>query len=367
MFLFLHLFDLHKPYRRSRTGLSGYDAELEYVDGLLGVFKRRLVDSGWWDKSVVVLFSDHGESLGEHGEESHGYFIYQSTMRVPLLWHWPARGGEHEARVDRPVGLLDVAPAVLHAVGLRAPGSFLGADLFGAGGPGVFGESVHAHDAFGWAPLWSWRAGSYKFIDAPKPELYDLQLDPGELTNIVGRHAAEAERLRAQLRAMLSRYERKGSRVDAMSPKTRETLGSLGYLAPGPKTAGGGNGADPKDRLGEFRLYEDAQVQLANRRTGEAIRTLRALLARDPGNVLARRDLGAAYLSQGLYGQARESLERVVAAAPDDYMSQYELGLADAHLGRKAEALEHVESACHIAPKAAQCSAELAALRGGNR
>jgi hypothetical protein len=107
-FVFVHLFDLHKP-----ISAPGYDAELAYTDQILGAFQQALIESGWWQRSLVVLLSDHGESLGDHGEDSHGYFIYESTLHVPLMIHWPSGAPDHAPRDSRPGGLMDVAPSIL--------------------------------------------------------------------------------------------------------------------------------------------------------------------------------------------------------------------------------------------------------------
>jgi tetratricopeptide (TPR) repeat protein len=138
-------------------------------------------------------------------------------------------------------------------------------------------------------------------------------------------------------------------------------LASLGYLSGGPHTAGSPM-PDPKDRLAEYRLYEKAQAFLYDRRLEEAAVTFRQILARDPRNTLARRDLGGTYVEQKLYAKARECFEQVVTAAPDDYMAQFELGIADKRLGLIKDALEHLRAACKLAPGAEQCAKELDAL-----
>jgi tetratricopeptide (TPR) repeat protein len=120
---------------------------------------------------------------------------------------------------------------------------------------------------------------------------------------------------------------------------------------------------DPKGRLTEYRLYERAQAWLYNRRLEDAAATFRQILARDPKNTLARRDLGGTYVEQHLYAKARECFEAVVAAAPDDYMTQFELGIADKYLGLNQKALEHLQIACKMAPEAEQCRRELDALK----
>jgi len=356
VFVFAHLFDLHKPYIR-----AGYDGELEYTDRILGSFKQALIQSGWWQRSLVVLLSDHGESLGEHGEDSHGYFVYESTLRVPLIIHWPDGGPGRPARDDRPGGLIDAAPTVLDFLHIAAPSSFEGRSLLDVGGPrGVYSESLYAHDGFGWAPLRSLRNGAYKYIDAPRPELYNLATDPREQMNLYGKDQARARALSGELRKLLASHAPKQPASPAnISPATRALLSSLGYLSGRSRTAAGGAMPDPKDRLPEYRLYERAQALLYDRRLEDAAATFRQILARDPGNTLARRDLGGTYVEQKLYGKARECFERVVTAAPDDYMAQFELGIADKKLGLTHDALEHLQAACKLAPGAEQCRKEM--------
>ncbi|MGA2742501.1 MAG: sulfatase-like hydrolase/transferase [Bryobacteraceae bacterium] len=359
VFVFAHLFDLHKPYIR-----GGYDAELTYADRLLGAFKQYLIASGWWQRSLVVLLSDHGESLGDHGEDSHGYFIYESTLRVPLLVHWPDGAASRPASDERPGALMDVAPTVLDFLHIAAPPTFEGRSLLEGSGPrGIYSESLYAYDGFGWAPLRSLREGGYKYIDAPSPELYNLAADPHERINLSAKDPSRAREFKTELRKLLASHAPKQpASPAAISPRTRALLASLGYLSGGPHHAAGAAMPDPKDRLAEYRLYELAQALLYDRHLEEAATTLRQILVRDPKNTLARRDLGGTYVEQHLYSKARECFEQVVASAPDDYMAQFELGIADKHLGLTKEALEHLQAACKVAPEAEQCRRELDAL-----
>jgi arylsulfatase A-like enzyme len=359
VFVFLHLFDLHKPYTR-----GGYDDELLYVDHLLGALKQSLEQKGWWDKSLVAVFSDHGEGLGDHGEASHGYFVYQSTLHVPLLVHWPSGTAVRPARDSQPAGLIDVAPTILDALHIAQPTSFEGKSLLSEPPRFVYGESVHAHDAFGWAPLRSLRMGALKYIEAPKPELYNLQDDPQEKVNLMAREGAKATELQGTLHKLLIRYApKRPSSPGEVSPATRALLGSLGYLAAGPKTGAQNAGADPKDKLPEFQLYERAQVALYYRRLDEAVALLSRLLANDAKNLLARRDLGGAYVDLKQYAKARTCFEQVIAASPDDYVAQFQLGIVDKNLGFEKDARLHMERACKIAPDATQCRSELEKMK----
>ena len=362
IFLFLHLFDMHQPFK---TG-ADYDTQLVYVDRCLGNFKQALVRGGWWDRSVVVLLSDHGESLGEHGEASHGYFIYQSTMAVPLLIHWPEGPPPAPARVTEPVGLIDVAPTLIDYLHLPPPASFVGHSMLGARTPprAVIGESVHAFDAFGWSPLRSLRRGDFKLIEAPRPEIYNLATDPHEARNLASADPARLQSMRGELAKSLAHNRPSTAPPPSnLSPGERARLASLGYIAPGPRTNPTGARPDPKDRMAEFRLYEDSQVMLYKRRLAEAIATLRRILAQDPRNTLARRDLGGAYLEQKAYAKARETLAQVLLAAPNDYVTRYQLGFACEKLGLFKEAAAHLEAACAIAPDSVPSQTELASVR----
>jgi tetratricopeptide (TPR) repeat protein len=257
---------------------------------------------------------------------------------------------------------MDVAPSILDFLHIPAPPSFEGHSLLAAGGPhAIYSESVYAHDAFGWAPLRSLRLGEYKYIEAPRPELYNLAADPREQNNLFAKDSAKALALRGDLRKLLaSRAPKRPASPASISPRTRALLASLGYLSGGPR--GINSGADPKDRLAEYRLYENAQIALYNRHLEQAAAILLQLLAGDPHNTLARRDLGGTYVEQRLYSKARACFEQVVAAAPDDYMAQFELGVADKQLGLYVDALVHLQAACKMAPEAEQCRRELESL-----
>ena len=369
-FVFVHLFDMHKPYHvpsgfHTTPGVSGYDAELEYVDHLMGSFQQTLAAQGWWDRSLVVLLADHGESLGEHGEDSHGTFIYEATLHVPLIFHWPGSMPSEPPRVSQPAGLIDVAPTILDFLHVPVPPSFAGRVLTAAGSarPPGYAESLHTHDAFGWAPLRSLRDGDFKYIEAPTPELYDLRADPRELRNVAGVMPAKALEMKSHLNQILARYPPAApAAARGISLETQAQLRSLGYLAPGSRPALATGGPDPKDRMAEFRLYESAQAALYQGRIVEATGMLQQVLARDPNNTLARRDLGGCYVERKMWAQARAAFERVLERAPEDYVTHFELGIAEEHLGLLKEAKEHLEEACHIAPEAEQCRHELETL-----
>jgi len=370
VFAFVHLFDLHSPYElppsfQRPPGVSDYDAQLVYVDQIVASFRQALMRSGWWDRSLVILVSDHGEGLGDHGEDTHGYFAYESTLHVPLILHWPSSVPPPLAPRDpRPVGLIDVAPTVLDFLHIPRPPSFAGISLLDPQRRPVFSESVYVRDAFGWAPLRALRSGALKYIDAPHPELYDLEHDPGEMRNLIPAKAAEAQALRAEMSKLMGRYPAapRDSRDDPASPQADAVLRSLGYLARGPRRSAAGPAPDPKDRLAELHLYEKAGAAMDAGRMNDAAALLGRVLATDPQNTLARRDLGVVYMESDLYAKAGPCFEKVLAVSGNDYVSHYELGIVYQHLGRPKEALDHMQIACGLAPHSEQCRVELEKL-----
>jgi choline-sulfatase len=345
-FVFIHLFDVHKPYQ-----LASYDAEVDSVDKLLGGFADTLKKEGWWQKSLVVITADHGEGLGDHGESDHGYFVYESTLHVPLIMHWPEGAAPLPSRVDDPIGLIDVAPTILNFLKIPLPRSFRGAGFRPADKRPILSESTYGRDCFGWAPLRAIRQGALKFIQAPKPELYNLAKDPKEQTNLIATDPTDAAKLKAQLQDLLVVQPNS----DQPDPNRNEVLKSLGYLAPGPQPISKTHAADPKDKLPELLRYEDALNLMEDKRYDQAIAILKKILITDETNLLARRDLGVALIEKHAYEQALGELQRVAGASSDDYVTRYELGVAQEGLGHLPEALNQFEFACRIAPAAAQC------------
>jgi choline-sulfatase len=323
-FAFIHLFDLHAPYRLHQVPGSalpetaGYGAEIRYVDQILGRFEQTLERDGWWQRSLIVLLADHGESLGEHGESSHGYFAYESTLHVPLIIHWPESARDYPALSTKAAGLIDVVPTILDALHFPAPASFEGTSLMKfdeTPAHAVYSESVYARDQFRWAALRALRLGRWKFVDAPRAELYDLEKDPRELSNVLRLNSAEATALRAELSKLRARYaENEIAPGRDTSSGTRTALESLGYLS-GTRRKGP-EGPDPKDRLPEYQLFEKALDAFYAHRLDVAISGLRRVVAQDPGNLPARGTLGQVYLSAGKPEAAVREWKAALAADP---------------------------------------------------
>lgn len=409
-FLFLHLFDLHRPYNPppdfvARNGADEYDAELAYVDDVLGAFRAFLAETGLFEKSLIVFTSDHGESLGEHGESTHGYFIYQSTLHVPLLIHWPAGTERYPARVDAPAGLIDVAPTIIEALGLAEPPSFQGKSLLELLPPGateaarpVYSESVYARDNFRCAPLRSLREGKYQCIVAPRPELYDLQKDPDEKCNLAASESSTLQAIENKLFDLYSRYRpSEPAERPAVSPEVVAKLRALGYVAlSNPQPAPDDSGADPKDRLVEYRQYlratrlaqtgrfpeaeatfeeilrEDpdnltshfdlANIDIREHRYYDALNHLRAALAIAPYNISAEELVGEVWLELQNYPHARAEFKYVLSLDPRDYLAEFGLGIIARKQGRLTDSIRHLSAAIEIRPRAAEAHHALGAV-----
>jgi len=254
-FLWVHLYDVHQPYAPpepygTRYREMPYLGEIAFADEQIGRLLRALDSHALTDRTAVVVAGDHGESLGDHGEEAHGLFIYESVLHVPLIVSAP---GIRPRRVAAPVSSVDLTPTVLELTGIEA-GDMDGISLrrlLIAGGAAsersIYAESMFPR-RFGWSPLRAVRDGRFKFIDAPRPELYDLDADPEEQENLIAGRPAIAAALAAKLGPDTGVAHRA-----AIDPSVGQRLASLGYVAPAlaapPHTSASGRADDPKDHV----------------------------------------------------------------------------------------------------------------------
>src|SRR5262245_34928355 len=244
-FLWVHYYDPHDPYtppeRLRRPGPRGaYDGEVALVDEAIGRLREGLARAGSPSRLLTVLTADHGESLGEHGEDTHGFFVYESTLQVPLLVHFPGRVRPGESPL--PARLVDVAPTILE---LAAATPFADVDGVSLGPllagktlvlPPAYAETYQPFLGYGWAPLFSLLAGDWKLVDAPRRELYDLRRDPGESDNRVAAAPDEAKRLLGLLDA--SRGAKGPQAERPQDPEAAERLRALGYVGGGAVPSG---------------------------------------------------------------------------------------------------------------------------------
>jgi arylsulfatase A-like enzyme len=328
-FLWLHFFDPHDPYEppepyKERFKDRPYDGEIAYTDSELGRVIAALRQEGILERTLVVCCADHGESLGEHGEQTHGFFVYDATQHVPLVMRG---GGLPAGRVDSTlVSLIDVMPTVAGLIGLHeTPGS--GRDLSTAllenrsvTERPVYLESYLTFVSLGWSGEEGWRTSRFKFIDAPTPELYDLSQDPGEKTSL------EDPAKRESMRAELERF-RKSARAIAphpidLSDGDRQSLEALGYLGAGASSNLGNldprNGIDPKVGVTMIypRINEALKQQQENNFAG-AIRIFENLLIEVPDDILSLSGLATCQMKLGQIDEAEKNLRRLVARRPE--------------------------------------------------
>ena len=354
-FLFLHLYDLHTPYNLPsgvpRRGEAGYRAELAYVDGVIGNFLAYLERSGLLNKSLVVFTSDHGEGLGEHGETTHGYFIYESTLHVPLIIHWPqTQRSASPQRVDEPASLLDVAPTILDSLGLPRPPSTQGRSLIAARSDDreIFSESLYARNHFGCAALRSLRVSHYKYIDAPAPELYDLSTDPLELRNLFSTQTARATAMRTRIVSLISGAPADKPRTP--SPEAANALRSLGYLSGSTASSRLASHIDPKSRIVDFERYGQALALASAGRLAESSRLLSTLSEKLPDVVDIRISLGLNHQQAGDYTKAAQEFQRVLESAPLNAQVHFDLALSYFRLRRLEQAMKELQAALALEP-----------------
>lgn len=283
-FLFVHFFEPHTPYEppepyRSRYG-SPYDGEIAAADAATGLLLDGLRRLGVYDRAVVVLLSDHGEGLGEHGEQEHGIFLYRTTLQVPLMIKLPgaARGG---TSVAEPVQLLDVAPTLLALLGQKPPGPVEGSSLLGPGGARerrpIYSETFYPRLHFGWSELASVILGREHWIEAPAPERYDLVADPGETRNLV----EQDPRLADELHRTAQRHHVPLAAPEAVDEETRQRLAALGYLG-GAGNVFEGSLPDPKSQGAALAAIREAFDRFAARDYAAAEPLLRRVLEANP-------------------------------------------------------------------------------------
>jgi choline-sulfatase len=360
-FAWVHYYDPHAPYEppgdlAERYRSSPYDGEIAFVDRQIGRLLGSLERLGALERTLVLVTADHGESLGEHGEGTHGLFLYDSTLRIPWIMAGP---GVPKGRVSQTVARgIDVFPTLLDYVGLPARDDVEGRSLR----PAVEGremedaphyaESLYPEREYGWAPLHAWRTARFKYIEAPRPELYDLQSDAGEVTDRVAKEPEKVDELRQKLKAALARPV--PAAATAVDPETAQRMAALGYVGGGGAAPGSGAAArDPKDGA---RLLPrlNRGISAARAEPEVAIRELTAVLAEDPSLVMARRARAVAYEASGRFDEAIAEiaiLEKQGRLTAEDGVA---LGDNLRFSGRLAEARKVLEQTAKDNPKFTQ-------------
>jgi arylsulfatase A-like enzyme/tetratricopeptide (TPR) repeat protein len=318
-FAWLHFFDAHLPYAPPPPYSAGYDGEIAYVDAQVGQVLETLAAKGLGKNTLVVLTSDHGESLGEHGEKSHGFFVYDATLRVPLILKSVSSLPEGE-RIAAPVRTVDILPTILEALAVPVPEQSQGRSLLtlvsgeARETPPAYAECYAPELNFHWAPLVALREGGFKYIEAPRPELYDLRSDPGETKNLFTTDPERAKRMRSRLGEMVASLPPSLSSRSEPDPETVARLRSLGYAASGGERAPEGAVLpDPKDKL---HLWTRLEEVILHRGAGELSKTIEGaleVLEEDPGNLLALELLASARAEAGERDEAIRIYRRLLS------------------------------------------------------
>jgi arylsulfatase A-like enzyme/cytochrome c-type biogenesis protein CcmH/NrfG len=343
-FLFFHIYEPHTPYDPAPAfaalAKTPYDGEILVADDVVGKLIAELEQAGIYDRALIVLFSDHGEGLGDHGEDEHGVLLYREALQVPLLVKLPGnqRAG---ASVERPVGLFDIAPTVLEALGIERPAVMTGESLLAASTVAqsprrIYSETFYPRLHFGWSDLHSLADGSRHFIDGPDPELYDLVADPRETRNL----RDEERRAFGEMRQAMAGYDRVLQPPSAVDEETRRAMAALGYLG-GAVAADSGPAADPKLKVGSLRDFREGTERLARKDNRGAIESFRKTLAENPRMADAWEFLGRAYERSGdrdaavaAYQSALKSSggsAHVAAALASLYLAMNRLDEAETH------------------------------------
>ena len=369
-FVWVHLYDPHDPYEPPAPYAQTYkdrlyDGEIAYADsaleGLIGYLKK----IGRYDNALIVVVGDHGEGLGEHHEDTHGIFLYDSTTHVPLIVKLPTQRDPGRV-VNVQVRTIDILPTVVDWLGIAAPERLDGATLkpFFAGAQGsaedkdriAVGETDYPL-RFGWAPLRSVRGQGFKFIEAPRPELYDLRSDPGELANHYQQYDLTVQRFRGVLAEVKAKAAAPGPAVGAPpnsnAQNSNDALKALGYQGQSEAVspaAGNSQLPDPKDKIEEQNLLHAAMIASDDNRTDQARQALQKVLQLAPKSPTALRQLGELELHAGEYVRAAEHLKLARQVRPEDSIAAFEEGQARQKSGDFAGARDALEASLKLMP-----------------
>lgn len=373
-FVWIHLYDPHTPYRAPEPFLSRYEAhpyngEIAFMDSQLSRVVAQLTSMGVYDRTVVAVMGDHGESLGDHGEAAHGFFIYNSVTHVPFMIRAPFNP-MHGRRVADPVRSVDVMPTVLDLLGVATPKDVTGRSLVplmtGAAvdlGLDAYSEAMYPLHHYGWSDIRALRAGRYKVIDAPRPELYDVEQDPRERANLYGQRRSVGDGMIAQLRKLEQGFQKTEAKLPAgdVDPEARARLAALGYVgsfvasASDPRT----ERADPKDKIGLFNKLgivmdlskEGDETFLSEATFKQVIGILTEVVREDPAVIDAWFMMGTQYLRHHRPKEAIEYFKKTLDLKPDYDLAVINLAQAYRQLGDDDAALAGFERYLQLDPK----------------
>jgi arylsulfatase A-like enzyme/Tfp pilus assembly protein PilF len=336
--LFVHFFDPHTPHDppplfRERYPDRLLDGEIAFVDRNLAQLIEQLESEGELERTLVVVLSDHGESLHEHGEEEHGLFLYDATQHVPLIVRLPGVGAPRGRRVATPVTLVDVLPTVLELLGLPAlesDGVSLAPLLAGGSiAPRALFAETHYPLFYRWSPSYSLRDGAWKYIHAPHAEVYDLARDAAELENLLEREPQRASGMRAALERKLEEWRAAVGTAAAGGHLSLQELAALGYGGGAPvDEAGAAELPDAKDKVALYATLAKALGLMGSERWEEARVLLVEVLRQEPGNPSALLNMGSVLARTGRYAEAEQHLKACLALQPDNQHAKATLAMS---------------------------------------
>jgi arylsulfatase A-like enzyme/tetratricopeptide (TPR) repeat protein len=376
-FIWIHLYDPHFPYTppspfAERCGNDPYRGEVEYADNEMGRFFDYLRQKGWYDQTLIVVTADHGEGLNDHGEQKHGYFLYETTIHVPLIIRAPLPFAART--IPQTVQLVDVAPTVLDLLGIQAPAQWqgrsmqrlmagLGDDRFHS----AYSETWYPRLHFGWSSLQAFTSDQMKYIFSPRDELYDLRGDPGEEHNQAGARPRQRSDLRGRGLAFINRHE-KGAltpgNLTSISMEDKRRLAALGYLS-GSATVPAPTGplADPKDKLPDYIAFGKAVSLLADSRWDEALGSAQGIVERNPEFADAVNLMGNAHYGRQRFPEALRAFRRALKLKPEDPFFRLDLLKTLQALGQFDAAAAETEHFLLAAPNDASLLATLGRIR----
>jgi arylsulfatase A-like enzyme/tetratricopeptide (TPR) repeat protein len=326
-FAWIHFYDPHGPYDppepyRTRYGSRPwglYQGEVAHVDALVGQLLDWLDQNGLSDRTVIAFVGDHGESLGRHGENSHGVLVYDATLHVPLILRAP--GNAARGRVNGQVRSIDLAPTLLDLLGVPVPPIVQGRSLVGVTTARVaYSESFNAKFEYGWSELRSLHTDSFHFIDAPRQELYDIRSDPDEQNNLAGSRPEVLRQFEHELAGLVAQdrtTSRDGQVPGVIDEASRQRLASLGYIGGRAPADRGRAPANPKDKIGLANLIKEAEADLVAGRLEAAAEKTGAVIGSDPDTLAAYNILGNVHLKKGEPAKALGAYQQALTKNPD--------------------------------------------------
>jgi arylsulfatase A-like enzyme len=353
-FLWVHLADA------GGTPKASYDRTVTATDTAIGKLADTLRALSLYDDTMLVIASAYGQSLGAHGEDSHGMFLYDETIHVPLLLKLP-RGQFAGKQVKNRVRLVDLAPAVLEQAGVPVPSQMQGQSLAriaqstSQAEQPVYSRTDFPAYGFGCSAIESWRAGKYLYIRAPKPELYDMAADPGATHNLAQTSKATLDTMASQLQAFDARLGNDASKTGStLTSSEMQKLASLGYV--GLQSSGAGvqtasAGTDPKDMIAAANKTLDAVRDLDDGKPDKAVPVLKQVLASQPNTFLAQFSIAQALFEMQQYSDAVPHLHKAIELQPDSAWAHYTMGLNLMKTGDFKTAAVHLEIAAGRLPQ----------------